>query len=416
MKRNKILVAICLGVMCMSSLQTSAQVARPDVIKAINECATYIANTLIDPQGRSRCDYNLTEGKWYDYEVPWHTGQAIYALLEAYKKTNNRHYLDVATRGGKWWISMEIKGRPELKGMVAAIHGDVLGQNYAVFATVSDGTPGIYELSRVTGNPVYAKVATNAAKWMMENMYYPEQGVCYDVIDLRTGKVLKDHSPFWDGKEKQTLFDVSRPNTEGWIFADAYEFSRDEKFKQAHINLSNSLIEKQGPEGVWMRFMPNSAEEHSFHPRFSLWYAESLVHTYRMTGDRKYLEAAARTARVFAKAQTKDGTIFYENFLNGRKPDKGSITGSAVSLAGILWMELSDYGFKEFDPNIQKSALWIIKNRYAVNHPDPNLRGAVVETRTRFNKEGKAWITNRDIGTSFAVRFLTGYLDWSNKK
>jgi uncharacterized protein YyaL (SSP411 family) len=416
MKRNKVFTAWCLVALCMSSLQLNAQVAKPDVIRAINECATYIANTLIDPQGRSRCDYNLTEGKWYDYEVPWHTGQAIYALLEAYKKTGNKHYLDVAKRGGNWWISMEIKGRPELKGMVAAIHGDVLGQNYAVFATVSDGTPGIYELSRVTGNPVYAKVATNAAKWMMDSMYYPEQGVCYDVIDLRTGKVLKDHSPFWDGKEKQTLFDVSRPNTEGWIFADAYEFSKNEKFKQAHINLSNSLIEKQGPEGVWMRFMPNSAEEHSFHPRFSLWYAESLVHTYRMTGDRKYLEAAARTARVFAKAQTKDGTIFYENFLNGRKPDKGSITGSAVSLAGILWMELSEYGFTEFDPNIQKSAVWIIRNRYGVNHPDPNLRGAVVETRTRFNKEGKAWITNRDIGTSFAVRFLAGYLDWSNKK
>lgn len=416
MKRSKFFTALCLGAIWLPSLSIKAQVARPDVMKAINETATYIANTLIDEKGRSRCDYNLTEGKWYDYEVPWHTGQAIYALLGAYKKTNNKHYLNVAERGGKWWISMEIKDRPEMKGMVAAIHGDVLGQDYAVFATVSDGTPGIYELSRVTRNPVYARVATNAAKWMMENMYYPEQGVCYDVLDLRTGKVLKDHSPFWDGKQNQTLFDVSRPNTEGWIFADAFEFSKDEKFKQAHINLSNSLLEKQGPEGVWMQFMPNSAEERSFHPRFSLWYAESLVHTYRLTNDRKYLEAAARTARVFAKAQTKDGTIFYENFLNGRKPDKGSITGSAVSLAGILWMELSDYGFKEFDANIQKSATWIIRNRYATTHPDPNLRGAVVETRTRFNKEGKAWLTNRDIGTSFALRFLVDYLDWSNKK
>ncbi len=78
-------------------------------------------------------------------------------------------------------------------------------------------------------------------------------------------------------------------------------------------------------------------------------------------------------------------------------------------------MELSDYGFKEFDANIQKSAAWIIKNRYAANHPDPNLRGSVIETRTRF-KEGKAWLTNRDIGTSFALRFLVDYLDWSAKK
>lgn len=416
MNRNKLWATVCIAAMSLSALQVRAQATKPEVTKAINECATYIANTLIDKQGRSRCDYNLTEGKWYDYEVPWHTGQAIYALLHAYKKTGNKHYLEVAERGGKWWISQEIKNRPGLNGMVAAIHGDVLGQDYAVFATVSDGTPGIYELSRVTKNPIYAKVATGAAKWMMENMYYPEEGVCYDVLDLRTGKVLKDNSPFWDGKEKQTLYDVSRPNTEGWIFADAYEFSKDQKFKDAHVLLSNSLIDKQGKEGVWMQFMPNSVIDQSFHPRFSLWYAESLVHTYRMTNDRKYLEAAARTARVFAKAQTKDGTIFYENFLNGRKPDKGSITGSAVSLAGILWMELSDYGFKEFDGNIEKSASWIIKNRYDVTHPDPNLRGAVIETRTRFNKGGKAWLTNRDIGTSFSLRFLCDYLDWSAKK
>jgi len=249
---------------------------------------------------------------------------------------------------------------------------------------------------------------------MMANMYYPEQGVCYDNLDLRTGEVLKQNSPFWKDKPNQTLFDVSRPNTEGWLFKDAYEFSGDTKFKDAYILLCNSLLEKQGPEGVWMRFMPNSEKEHSFHPRFSLWYAESLVHAYMLTKDKKYLEGAAATARVFAKAQQKDGTIYYDNYLNGRMPDKGSITGSAVSLAGILWMELSDYGYKEFDGNIDKSARWLIKNRYAQDHPDPNLRGSVIETRTRF-KEGKAWLTNRDIGTSFALRFLTDYAKFSTK-
>jgi hypothetical protein len=42
--------------------------------------------------------------------------------------------------------------------------------------------------------------------------------------------------------------------------------------------------------------------------------------------------------------------------------------------------------------------------------PDPNLRGAVLETRTRFRK-GKVWITNRDIGSSFALRFLVDYMN-----
>ena len=48
------------------------------------------------------------------------------------------------------------------------------------------------------------------------------------------------------------------------------------------------------------------------------------------------------------------------------------------------------------------------KNRFAVDHPDPNLRGAVINIRTR-HRHGKFWITQRDVGTSFGLRFLTAY-------
>lgn len=401
-------------ILCLLVCQASGQVKRDAVIAAIDQTARYVSDVLIDVEGKSRCDYNILESKWYPYEVPWHTGQAVNALLAAYKVTGNKHYLDVAKRGGDYWIRMEIKDNPKLKGMVKAIHGDVLGQDYLVFATVSDGSPGIYELSRVTKDPTYAKVATNAARWMMANMYYPEKGVCYDLIDAGTGEVLKENSPFWKEKKEQDLFDVARPNTEGSLFKDAYEFSGDTAFRAAFINLCNSLVEKQGPDSVWMRFTPNSPEAHSFHPRFSLWYAESLIEAYKLTGNKKYLEAAAGTARVFAKAQTEEGTIYYDNYTNGRAPDKGSATGSAVALAGIVWIALSEYGHKEFDQHIEKSVAWIIKNRYAQDHADPNLRGAVLETRTRF-KKGKIWLTNRDIGTSFSVRFLVDYLNFKYK-
>jgi rhamnogalacturonyl hydrolase YesR len=416
MKLNNGLLSIFSLAILLCSVNVRAQVKKDEVLLAIDQMAGYVSNVLLDEEGKSRCDYNLTEGKWYPYEVPWHTGQAVYALLAAYKQTNNKAYLDAAIRGGNFWAGLEIKDHPVMKGMVAGVHGDALGDEFIVFATISDGTPGIYELSRVTKNPRYAKVATNAASWMLKNMYYAEKGVCYDNIDAKTGEVLKEYSPFWKLKDKkeQKLFDVSRPNTEGWLFKDAYEFSGDKKFRDAYLNLCNSLLEKQGPEGVWMQFMPNFIDEKSFHPRFSLWYAESLIHAYKMTQDKKYLEGAAKTARAFVKAQQKDGTIFYDNYMSDRQPDKGSATGSSVALAGIVWIELSRYGYKEFDGNIEKSAQWLINNRYAQDHPDPNLRGAVLETRTRFRK-GKVWLTNRDIGTSFGLRFLVDYLNFHAK-
>lgn len=387
----------------------AAQPSKEAVRRAIDECAAYAVGVLLDENGKSRCDYNLTLGEWYPYEEPWHTGQLVLGLLEAYKATGNRAWLDGARRGGDWWLTLEIKDNPRLKGMVGATHGDVIGNDQIVFATVSDGTPGIFELSRVTGDKRYAALATSAAKWMLENLYYPEEGVCYDLADLATGEVLKLGSPFHGGKPDQTLFDVSRPNTEGSLFKDAYEFSGDERFRDAHILLCDALIRFQDEHGLWMDFMPNHKTEGSFHPRFNLWYAESLLECYDLTGDRRYLEAAARTARTYAAAQRRDGTMFYDNYINGRPADKGSVCGSEVALAGILWMRLTGYGFDEFAANVDRSADWLVKNRFSTEHPDPNLRGAVVNTRMRFRK-GTMWMTQRDVGTSFGLRFLSAYL------
>lgn len=386
-----------------------------DLLKAMNECTDYICNVLLDTDGKSRCDYNLIEGKWYPYEEPWHTGQLILGLLESYKITQNQTALGAARKAGDWWISLEIKDNPRLKGMVAATHGDVIGNDQIVFATTTDGTPGIFELSRVTGDMKYAKVATSAAKWLLENMYYPEKGVCYDLADLKTGEVLKENSPFYKNKKDQVLEDVSRPNTEGSPFKDAYEFSKDERFKDAHILLCNSLIEKQDKDGIWMRYMPNDITVSSFHPRFNLWYAESLLEAYELTHDNKYLEAAAKTARTYAKAQKKDGTIYYVNYTDGKESDKGSICGSAVAFAGILWIRLANYGYTEFIPAYEKSIQWILRNRYDINHPDENLRGAIVNTRCR-SKKGKVWLTHRDIGTSFGLRFLAAYYQLKYRK
>lgn len=410
--RNK----LCLCLLAFISLVTYGQTpSAAELLKAINECTVYTSTVLLDADGKSRCDYNTIEGKWYPYEEPWHTGQVILGLLEGYKITGNADALKSARKAGDWWASLEIKNNPRFEGMIAATHGDVIGNDQIVFATTSDGTPGIFELSRVTGDMKYANLAVSSSKWLLENMYYPEKGVCYDLVDLKTGEVLKENSPFYKDKKDQTLDDVSRPNTEGSPFKDAYEFSKDPKFKDAHILLCNSLIEKQDKDGIWMRYMPNTKEESSFHPRFNLWYAESLLEAYELTKDRKYLEAAAKTARTYAKAQKKDGTIYYVNYTDGKPSDKGSICGSAVAFAGILWIRLAGYGYDEFVPSYERSIQWILKNRYANDHPDPNLRGAVVNTRMR-SKNGKVWLTHRDVGTSFGLRFLAAYYQLKYKK
>ncbi len=377
------------------------------ILEAIEVGANYAAFTLLDESGKSRCDYNMTEGKWYDYEPPWHTGQIIYALVESYETTGNEKYLEAAKRAGDWWTSLEIKDHPKLKGMLNAVHGDHAGQ-VIVFATVSDGSAGLFRLYEVSGDKTYADVPTKAGDWMMKHMYVPEQGVFYDNVDPESGEVMKENSPFWPDKKNQDLFDVARPNNEGSLYLDMYQYTKDEKYKKLFIELCESLVGKQGPEGMWMDFMPNNKYDGSVHPRFNLWYAESLLEGYELTKNNAYLEAARKTAKTFATFQQGNGTIYYKNYLDGRN-NQGSICGSAVAFAGIIWMRLVDYGVgDEFKSNIEKSLTWILKNKFSANHPDENLAGATINIRTR-RKKGKVWMVNRDIGTSFALRFLTEY-------
>ena len=128
------------------------------VLKALHETTEYINNVLINDEGISRCDYNIPEGKWYDYEPPWHTGQAIYALLESYRITGEEKYLETAKRAGDWWVGLEIKDHPKLKGMVRSAHGDHAGVTI-VFATISNGSayiPG--KRQRRDGDPIAVTV------------------------------------------------------------------------------------------------------------------------------------------------------------------------------------------------------------------------------------------------------------------
>ncbi len=404
--------SICVGILLTVQLTFAQQaINKAAILSAINDGAKYASTVLLDEKGMSRCDYNLLKGKWYKYEPAWHTGQLIYGLSRAYQVTGNAEYLTAAKRAGDWWVSLEYKTPPKLKGMLRAVHGDHAGQ-VIYFATISDGSAGLFLLNKITGNRRYAESPTHAGQWMLDHMWVPEHGVFYDVVNPETGEVRTENSPEWPDKKPKKLFEASRPNNEGSIFKDIYEFTGDETYKQIFIQLCESLVEKQDEYGLWLEFMPNDKQEGSFHPRFNLWYAESLLEGYDLTGDRRYLDAAKKTAQFYTKFQKEDGTFYYKNNVDGRS-NKNSVCGSAVSFTGIVWLRLLKYGVgEEFRVNIEKSVRWVLKNRYAVDHPDPNLAGGFFELRTR-HKEGGLWITIRDIATSFGLRFLADYYDFA---
>lgn len=383
------------------------------IMQSIIKGADYSIEILLDENGKSRCDYDIIEGKWHDYEPPWHTGQIIYALTRVYDITKNEKYITSAEKAGDWWISLEIKDHPKLKGMIRAIHG--AGVDYIIYATVTDGSAGLFRLYDITKEDKYAKIASQAGEWMRQNMYEPNSRMFYDAVDPETGEVKKEWSPFWSDRKNQVLNDVARPNNEGSIYKDMFEYTGKEEYKNLFIDLCESLVEKQGEEGLWMDFTPNDKTEGSFHPRFNIWYAESLLEGYDLTGDKKYLNAALKTAKFYKNFQQKNGAFFYKNYINGDN-DPYSISGSTTAFAGILWLRLLKYGVgKEFKDNIEKSLNWILENQISANHSDKNLARAFPEIRSK-SKKGILNVYNRDVGTSFCLRFLCDYYDYLNNQ
>jgi hypothetical protein len=400
-----VIFALCL-ISAHSTALTAQPIPRDSIIYALKSGSKYAAEVLLSPTGPSRCDYDWATGQWRDYEPAWHTGQVIWGMLEAARVTGDTAVLPAARRAGNWWKTLEIKHHRTLSGYFNAIHGAEVGE-LINFTTLADGTPGLFELSRRTGDRSYADVATRAGDWAMQHLYIPEAGLMYDLTDPFTGEILRNRSPHFPKDIVLKINDVARPNTEGFIYADMYRHAGDRRYLDFFLRQCDTLVARQSTNGFWMDFHPNKVAQGRIHPRFNLWFAESLLVAFELSGDVRYRDAALKTARAVQKWPTKDGTIYYSNYIDGRR-DAGSICGSAVAFSGIIWLKFKKLGYSEFDRDIDRAARWVLANQFPADHPDPNLRGAFLETWTKV-EDGRTHVYIRDIATAFGLRFLAAY-------
>jgi hypothetical protein len=391
-----------------ASASSDQQDRRAAIRAALQSVGHYVANVLITPEGKGRADYDLMQGQWLEYEPHWHTGQQIWGLLEAWRITREPALMDAAKRGGNWWIGTEFQAPHPLAGLVNAYHGDHIGP-LINFTTISDGTPGLFALTRATQDKRYADTATRSGRWLWANTAVPEsipggQGLFYNFIDPANGRIITDTSPTHRGVANPLITQTARPNMEGFLFKDMCLHTRETVWCERFLNQARAALARQDAKGLWMDFEPNNPQTGDVHPRFNIWNAEALLEAYALSGDRAFLEGAARTGRFMASVQRPDGAIYY-NLKNDGTFRRDSITGSATAFSGILWMRLADYGVTGFESNIARSLNWVLANRFPLDHPDPNLRGAVLETRVRV-VDGATRIAIRDIASAFSLRFL----------
>ena len=365
----------------------------------------HASNACLDEKGKAKGDYELVSGTWSEYEPAWHTGQLIKGLLDAYTVTKNKMALNLAEKAGNWWITLQFPEDHLLAGYMNAIHGDHVGHLINT-TTITDGTPGLFQLTKVTKNPKYADVATKAGKWILDNLYLKEHKLSYNIVDPNTGEIWKDKSPHEQHQaDPITIKQVARPNAEGYLWKDMYEHTGVLRYKEAYLEICDGLLETQSSNGFWMDFEPNDPKTGKVHARFNTWNAEALLEAYELTNDKKYLQGAYKTGLAMASIQDKNGIVYYTSFTDGTK-DKNAPCGSGTSFAGILWLRLYELGYTEFKTNITSALDFTIQNQFPENHTDINLAGGYFEMRLNA-KETHVKMIYRDIATAFGLRFLS---------
>lgn len=379
---------------------------REKIIISLNQAIQHTSTAMLDDKGMAKGNYHMITGEWKEYEAAWHTGQAIFGLLEAYKVTKTQRALDEAIRAGKWWVSLQFPKGHRLEGYLNAKHGNKLGDLINT-TTIADGTPGLFNLTDITKDKTYADVATSAGAWILDHLYIPKDRLSYNIVDGETGEIWKDRSPHAQHQDLPfSIKHVARPNAEGYLWKDMYTHTGEERYKKAFLEICNKLVDDQSENGWWMDFEPNDPTTGKVHGRFNTWNAEALIEAYTLTKEQKYLDAALKTARALAKVQDKTGVIWYSSYLDGNH-DKRSPCGSAASFAGILWLQLYELGITDFEENIKRALDFTLKNQFSKDHKDPNLAGAYYEIRQRAKKDGTFQLYYRDIATSFGMRFLS---------
>jgi hypothetical protein len=375
------------------------------IFKSLRDGVFHVQNGCLEKNGAAKGDYKMITATWSPYETAWHTGQLINGILQANIILKRKDVLKTAIKSGNWWINLQFK-KGKLKGFVNAIHGAEVG-NLINTTTISDGTPGMYLLSQVTNDEKYATVATDAGAFIYNNLYLEKEKLSYNIVDPVSGEIWKDKSPHKQHQNKDyNLNYYARANAEGAHFKDMYQFTKDEKYKKAFLNLCDGLVETQSENGFWMNFEPNDAEKGKIHARFNTWNAEALLEAFYLSNNEKYKIAAHKTAVALQKIQQKNGVIYYSSFTNG-KFEEESPCGSAVSFAGILWLKLQQLSYEEFNDSIQIALDFTLHNQFPINHPDKNLAGGYFEIRQKIDKDGTVNLIYRDIATAFGLRFMS---------
>ena len=357
-------------------------------------------------KGAIRGEYSAADKQWHFFCPVWHTGQAVKALVMAYKLLKDEKYHQAAIAGAQFILNNQVwdEGSPD-HGLILAFEDSPDKVNTSA---VLECMHGLMLLADMESSEEMWKRIVSAGYFLLKKMFMPDLGLYRDVYDPNAHTVMLPN-PY---RSKDNV--GGRPLLDDGIMLKLYEWTGDEEFLSAHIRVSETLAVDQDPPGNWLDYGPCNRQRGNFHPRQTYWWAIPLIDSYRKTGRKEFLDTAIASGEFCSKAMRQDGGYFRGYYTDGRTDSFGHATsGSACS--AILFMELWKETRDSKWMDLAESALGFCQAVQFTNPQDPNLRGAILEKVLWPDGTDRSPYHIRDLGTIFFVIAGCRYLEFSDE-
>lgn len=343
-------------------------------------------------KGAFRGEYSVFNRHW-DFFCPiWHGGQAIKALVQAHRLTNDARYLDSATLAADFILDNQLADGPDA-GLILA-YEDIGDKVYT--SAVLESLDGLITLGQACDRPRYVEAAVNAARWCRKRAWIKDEGLLFDLYDPATQRFIPNSVITRDGAPGRPLFDDA-------IFIKAFQLTSEQPFRDLFYQIAHRLLRDERPAGNWVDYGPCNPATGECHPRHAYWWGMPMLDAWQDSRDARWLDAAVRSATWYVKAQRSDGGLFRFTDLEFKTACFEHAT-SGICCAAIFWTRLFiQTGDGQWLDPIRKALDYSMRVQFTAPQ-DPNLKGCVLERLAMPNGSDRNPYYIRDLATIFFVQ------------
>ena len=349
-----------------------------------------------DWRGAIRGEYDAGTQSWRFFCPIWHTGQAVKALVLAYRVLREERLLEAAEFSAGFLLRSRIDDPADPNhGMLLAYEDVPDGVNTSA---ILESLEGLFALHDETGCERCGKAALEALDWVARKAYCPGEGLFEDVYQWREDRFVVHNKRF-------AGCDVRRPLLDNAVFLQAFARTGGERYRTIFYEVAERLLADENPPGNWIAYHPCKKEAGTIHPRHAFWWGMPMLDAWRDCGEERFLECARRAARWYVAALRRDGGLIRETDTEFNTASFGHCTSAAACAVLFFHRMIREAGDREFEAPMEK-ALRFCRSMQLTDTRDPNLRGVILEKVLPPRGSDRSPYYIRDLGCIFYIQAL----------